>query len=116
MGLAEQTFTIKGIFAEDLKDAGLQLQLAKSQCYITEKFRNEECEVLQGDTLNGVHKDLNGETVTTNGNAFHCITTCNLPIREEGFVKGYIKQKMTKITRGFDKIVEFLNPGRWPHP
>ena len=57
-------------------------------------------------------KDLNGEAVISDGDAFHGIRTCNVPIGEEGFVKGYFRQKMTKITRGIEKIAELLDPGR----
>ena len=44
MGPPEKIFIINKMFAEDLDDAGLQLQLAKSQYYIAEDFRNEEWE------------------------------------------------------------------------
>ena len=57
-------------------------------------------------------KDLNGKAVTADSNAFHGIMTCNVPIGEEGFIKGYLVQKMTKITRGFEKMAELLNPSR----
>ena len=71
------------MFAEDLEDAGLQLQLPRLQCYIiVEEFRNEEWEELWSDIIDRVIKDLNGKAVTADSNAFHGIMTCNVPIGE----------------------------------
>ena len=41
---------------------------------------------------------------STSTHSKHGITVCNVPIGEEGFVKGYLEQKKNKITRGFDRI------------
>ena len=46
MGPPYKIFTINKMFPEDLFDEELNFQLAKSQCYITEEFRNEEWEEL----------------------------------------------------------------------
>ena len=50
------------------------------------------------------------------GQPLHGITTCNIRIGSEQFVKGYLCQKGVKITRGSNDIMELLDPGRWPHP
>ena len=57
-----------------------------------------------------------GKTGTLDGNALPGITVFNVPIGEEGFVKGYLEQKKNKITWGFDIMMTLLYPGTWPHP
>ena len=59
---------------------------------------------------------MSGEAVTIDGAELHGITTCNVPIGSESFVKGYLGQRMTKITSNFESVKELLNPGRWSHP
>ena len=71
---------------------------AKSQCYITEPFRDAEWDALRGNIPNGVLNNSDGKTGTLDGNALPGITVFNVPIGEEGFVKGYLEQKKNKIT------------------
>ena len=42
MGLPEHIFSAHQIFGTDLFRVGLQLQPAKSQCYIAKAFKNDE--------------------------------------------------------------------------
>jgi len=107
MGLPHQIFAVNNAFAEDLLEARLQLQPAKSQCYILEAFRDAEWDKLQGNILNGVLKNSDGDAVAIDGNAFHGITTCNVPIGKEGFVQGYLEQIKNRITSRFEKITAY---------
>ena len=116
MGPLEQIFAAKKAFAEDLLEAGVELQPAKSQCYIAEPFWDAEWDTLRGDIPNGVLKNLDSETVTLDDNAPYGITVCNVPISKESFVKGYMDQRKIKITQRFNKMTTLLDPGRWPHP
>ena len=43
------------------------------------------------------------------------MTVCNVPICSREFVTGYLQQKLKKILRGVDKLIELLDPGRWPN-
>ena len=95
------------VLAVDLKEAGIQLQHVKPQGYIATEFRNAEWDELQGDS--------DSEVVTVDGNTLHNITTCNVPIGDKGFAKGYLEQKTNKITRAFGKITELLDPDRLLH-
>ena len=63
-----------------------------------------------------VLKDSDGDTVTIYGTPHYSITTCNMPIGSHYFVQGYITLKMKIITRGFNQMKDFLDPGRRPHP
>ena len=98
MGPPHQILAVNKAFAEDLIEAGLQLQPAKSQCYILEAFLDAKWDELQGDILNGVLKNSEGETATLDGNVLHGIIACNVPINKERFVEGYLEQKKEKIT------------------
>ena len=60
-------------------------------------------------------KDSTGDVVTVNSTALHGITTCNVPIGAEEFVKGYLEQQIIRIISGSDTITELLDLGRWPH-
>ena len=71
----------------------------------------------QGDIPKGVVlKASGGEIVITDGNPHYGITTCNIPIVTQFFVQGYPDQKTKNFTRGFNKLKERLDLGRWPHP
>ena len=61
-------------------------------------------------------KNSDSEHATLDENTLRGIKSCNLPIGKDDFVKGYLDQKKTKITQGFDKISTLLDPDRWPHP
>ena len=67
---------------------GLRLQPAKSQCYIAEALRNEEWNTARGNIPNGMLKDAAGEEIRVDGASLYGITTCNIPIGSELFVKG----------------------------
>ena len=116
MGLPEHIFPASRAFASDLAEVGLELQPAKSKCYIKEEFRNAAWDVARGDIPDGVLKDVNGDPLTVNNMPLHGITTCNVPIGSEDFVKGYLQQRLAMITDGFENISHLLDPGRWPHP
>ena len=67
MGLPKHIFSAHQTFGTDLVKLGLQLQPTKSQCYITEAFRNDEWDRHGGDISNGVLKDADGKTVIAGG-------------------------------------------------
>ena len=116
MGHPEHIFSAHQIFGNDLIKVGLQLQPVKSQYYIAEAFWNVEWDQHCDNIFNVVVKDSDGETVTTNGTPHYGITIYNVPIGSQLFVQGYLSLEMKTITRGFDQMKEFLDPGKWPHP
>jgi hypothetical protein len=59
---------------------------------------------LQGIINNGTIEDKDG-------NVHYGITTCNIPIGSETFMKTYLNQKMNSILKGFTP-----GQGQWPHP
>ena len=44
------------------------------------------------------------------------MTVCNVPAGSREFIKGYLEQRMKKKTKGYAKLGELLDPGRWPNP
>ena len=74
MGHPEHIFPEHETFGNDLKEVGPQLQPAKSQCYITEAFWNDEWDRHWGVIPNGVLKGADGETVITDGNPHYGTT------------------------------------------
>ena len=79
MGLKEHIFAANQEFVEDLLKAGLELQPAKSQCYIVEPFRDAEWDALRGDIPNGMLKNSDSEAATLDGNTLHGITAYSVP-------------------------------------
>ena len=82
--------------AEDLKEAGLELQPRKSKCYIGREFRNEEWDRMRGDIEDGVLQTENGEEIRINGELARGMTVCNVPVGSKEFVTGYLEQKLKK--------------------
>ena len=68
MGPPQHIFTAHQTFGNDIKEVGLELQPAKSQCYIAEEYRNEEWDRLRGDIPNGVLTNSDGNAITIDGN------------------------------------------------
>jgi len=101
---------------EDLKEAGLELQPKKSKCHIHEDFKDEEWDRLRGEIEDGILRTEGGEEVRSFGELARGMTVCNVPIGSEEFVRGYLQQKLKKIQKGFKKVIELLDPGRWPNP
>ena len=58
----------------------------------------------------------NGSVTDPDGQIYHGITCCNVPIGSQTFVETYLSEKLGKVTRGFDRVQSLLDPGRWPHP
>ena len=100
----------------DLQEVGLKLNAEKSKCYITDAHRDAAWERMRGDIPNGVLKTPGGEVVLTNGEPLHGMTVCNVPIGSRAFVEGYLDQRLEKILKGYAKLGELLDPGRWPNP
>ena len=94
----------------DLKVVGLDLQPKKSACYIREGLRDERWDEFRGEIPNGKLDDEDEECVDFG------IEICNVPFGTEGFVKGYLNKKQTRIVGGFDRAKELLDPAEWPHP
>ena len=110
-------FETNKMLAEDLKKmAGLELQPKKSKCYISPAYRVDGWDSMRGDIEEGVLKREDGEEVRVNGELARGMTVCNVPIGTEEFVLGYLEQKLKKILKGYDKLIELLDPGRWPNP
>ena len=105
----EVIFTLAKQLADDLALVGLELQPAKSKTYITEHLRDERWDELRGDVCNGTIED-------DEGNTHFGISACNIPIGTEGFVKTYLNQKKNDILKGYDTIINLLDPGIWSHP
>jgi hypothetical protein len=97
--------------AKDLATVRLELQPHKSKCYIDEQHRDDRWNELQGIIIIN-----NGTVEDEDGNVHYGITTCNIPIGSESFVKTYLNKKMNSILKGTTSISNLLNPGRWPHP
>ena len=62
---------------------GLELQPAKSCCYINAAHRGYECHRLQGDILEGVFHDC-AEVVMVNGQPLYGMVVCNVPVGMAG--------------------------------
>jgi hypothetical protein len=105
----EDIFTLSKQLAEDLVTVGLKLQPHKSKRYIDEQHRDNRWKELQGIINNGTIED-------EDGNVHYGITTCNISIGSETFVKIYLNQKINGLLKGFTSISDLLDPGQWPHP
>ena len=57
-------------------------------------------------------RNTGGEVITIDGNQLPGITTCNVPIGLQQLVKGYLSQRMTKITSGFESVDYWLRHAR----
>ena len=63
LGRMNHIFAANRTLAVDLAKVGLELQPAKSQCYIREGLRNAEWDEARGSIPNGVLKDTNGNEI-----------------------------------------------------
>ncbi|EJK51883.1 hypothetical protein THAOC_28906, partial [Thalassiosira oceanica] len=115
-GRPDVIFEANKAFAADLAIVGLELQSAKSQCYIRPGLRDSNWDALRGDIPNGLLRDSSGEAVLVDGTPQYGITVCNVPVGEQAFVEGYLAQRLTRITDGYQRAKELLDPGRWPCP
>jgi len=109
VGHPADIFPAHAAFTADLALVGLELQSAKSQCYIREGLRDANWDALRGDIPNGI-------ITSPDGVVSHGITVCNVPVGSPEFVAGYLDQRLVKITTGFAKASALLDPGRWPNP
>lgn len=98
----------------DLAVVGLELQPAKSCCYIADEFRSNNWDTLRGAIPEGVLMD-NGEPVLVDGGHMYGVSVCNVPIGTLQFLTGYLWQRLSTIWKGFDKATSLLDPGRWLH-
>ena len=71
----------------DLVVIGLELQPAKSCCYIEAAHQNGEWHRLQGAIPEGALKD-GGEVLRGDGQPLHGMPVCNVPIWTGGYVGG----------------------------
>ena len=71
---------------------------------------------MRGDIEDGILKTEKGEEVRVNGDLARGMTVCNVPVGSNEFVLGYLEQRLQKILKGFNKLAELLDPGRWPNP
>ena len=71
---------------------------------------------MRGEVEDGILRTEGGEEVRVFGELARGMTVCNVSIGSEEFVRGYLQQKLKKIQKGFKKIIELLDPGRWPNP
>jgi hypothetical protein len=105
----EDIFTLSKQLAKDLATVGLELQPHKYKCYIDKQHSDDRWNKLQGIINNDTIEDEDGYVD-------YGITTCNIPIGSEIFVKTYLTQKMNSILKGSTSISNLLDPGQWPHP
>ena len=115
-GPPAQAFEANRMLAEDLKEVGLELQPAKSKCHIDAAHRDDEWERVRGDIPNGVLKTAADEVVLVDGSPVYGMTVCNVPTGSQEFVEGYLGQRLEKIQKGYTKLGDLLDPGRWPNP
>ena len=59
----ERIFVANAIFAQNLAEVGLELQPAKTQCYIRDELRGAEWDAASGTIPNGVLKDSMGNEI-----------------------------------------------------
>ena len=71
---------------------------------------------MRGEIEDGVLRTGSGEEVRVDGELARGMAVCNVPIGSNAFVRGYLQQKLEKILKGFDKLIELLDPARWPNP
>jgi hypothetical protein len=100
----EDIFTLSKQLAKDLATVRLKLQPHKSKCYIDKQHRDDRWNKLWG-IINKVRIEYE------DGNVHYSITTCNILVRSETFVKTYLNQKMNGILKRFTSIPNFLDPG-----
>ena len=67
LGPPELVFNSNKVFALDLSCAGLELQPAKSKCYIRDDYRDDNWNRVRGDIPNGTLTDNNGNDILFNG-------------------------------------------------
>ncbi|EJK70875.1 hypothetical protein THAOC_07730, partial [Thalassiosira oceanica] len=80
-GRPDVIFEANKAFAADLAIVGLELQSAKSQCYIRPGLRDSNWDALRGDIPNGLLRDSSGEAVLIDGTpTVPGITVCNVPV------------------------------------
>ena len=103
-------------FARELNEAGLELQPAKSKCYVSEDHRDDAWNEMRGDIPNGTLKDRDGLDVLEGGQPIHGISVRNVPVGSEIYVKRYLEKKAGKIKCQFDEISTMLDPSKWSHP
>ena len=115
-GPPAQAFEANKHLMAELKGAGLELQPKKSKCYIDAAHRDDEWDRMRGDIEDGILKTEKGEEVRVNGDLARGMTVCNVPVGSNEFVLGYLEQRLQKILKGFNKLAELLDPGRWPNP
>ena len=104
LGPPEVIFQANKDFAHALKDVGLELQPAKSKCYISEEHRDEQWNTLRGNIPNGTLKDKEGADILEGGRPMHDISVCNVPVGSEIYVKNYLSKKAHKIKAQFEDI------------
>jgi hypothetical protein len=63
-----------------------------------------------------VPKTVADEVMMVDGSRVYGMTMCNVPTGSQEFVEGYLEQRMQKILKGYTKLGDFLDPGRWPNP
>ena len=94
---------------------GLELQPAKSYCYIDVAHQDLEWHWLRGEIPEGVLHD-GAEVIMVNKQPSHGMSVYNVLVGTADYVGGYLEQRLGMITRGFAKVKKLLDPGRWPHP
>ena len=99
----------------DLAVIGLELQPAKSYCYIDAAHQDLEWHRLRGDIPEGVIHD-GAEVVLVDGQPLHGMSVCNVPVGTAGYVGSNLEQRLSMIIHRFSKVKKLLDPGRWPHP
>ena len=116
MGPPAVVFDANKTFDSQLKEVGLELQPAKSKCYISAEHRNGQWDIFGGEIPNGTLKDKNGNDITEDGLPVHGILVCNVPVGSEAYVKEYLSQMADKIEFQYRDISEMLDPVKWCHP
>ena len=57
-----------------------------------------------------------GEVVMVDGSPIYGMTVYTVQSGSQEFVEKYLDWRMQKILKGYNKLGDFLDPGRWTNP
>ncbi|KAL9183104.1 hypothetical protein ACHAXT_004891 [Thalassiosira profunda] len=75
---------------------------------LSEKWAEAREQGRTAPSLNDI-EDADGET-------HFGVTVGNIPVGSPGFAEAYLRERLGKFGRGFDRATRLLDPARWPHP